>query len=103
MPRDGSLILSDIREPTLTTLCKRCGRDGRHNVKRLIAAHGTDATLPYLLATLANCEKARSFRCLIARRCGEDVDDAVELPQTALAHRWWSYRIPSRSGALKLA
>jgi hypothetical protein len=61
MPRDGSLTLSDIREPTLTIVCKRCGRYGRHNVKRLIAAHGADATLPYLLATLANCEKARSF------------------------------------------
>ena len=61
MPRDGSLILSDIREPTLTIVCWRCGRYGRHNVNRLIAAHGADAKLTELLVTLANCEKARSF------------------------------------------
>jgi hypothetical protein len=30
-------------------------------VKRLIAAHGADAKLPYLLAVLANYEKARSL------------------------------------------
>jgi hypothetical protein len=60
MPRDGSLILSDIREPTLTIACERCGRHGRYNVRRLIVAHGADAKLPVLLATLANCEKARS-------------------------------------------
>jgi hypothetical protein len=60
MPRDGALTLSDIREPTLTIVCERCGRYGRYNVRRLIAAHGADAKLPALLATLANCEKARS-------------------------------------------
>jgi hypothetical protein len=60
MPRDGSLILSDLREPTLTVACERCGRYGRYNVKRLIAAHGADAKLTSLLVTLANCEKARS-------------------------------------------
>ena len=60
MPRDGSLVLSDLREPTLTVACERCGRYGRYNVKRLIAAHGADAKLTDLLVTLANCEKARS-------------------------------------------
>jgi hypothetical protein len=60
MPRDGALILSDIREPTLTIACERCGRRGRYNVQRLIAVHGADAKLPDLLATLANCERARS-------------------------------------------
>jgi hypothetical protein len=60
MPRDGSLILSDIREPTLAIGCERCGRHGRYNVQRLIAAHGADARLTDLLVTLANCEKARS-------------------------------------------
>jgi hypothetical protein len=62
MPRDGSLTLSDIRAPTLTIGCERCGRHGRYNVQRLIAAHGTDAKLTELLVTLANCEKARSVR-----------------------------------------
>jgi hypothetical protein len=61
VPRDGSLTLSDIREPTLTIACERCGRHGRYNVQRLIAAHGGDAKLTELLVTLANCEKARSF------------------------------------------
>jgi hypothetical protein len=59
MPRDGALTLSDIRGPTLTIACERCGRHGRYNVRRLIATHGADAKLPALLATLANCEKAR--------------------------------------------
>jgi hypothetical protein len=44
-----------------TIVCKQCGRYGRHNVKRLIAAHGADATLPYLLVTLAKLREARSF------------------------------------------
>jgi len=61
MPRDGSLTLSDIREPTLVIGCERCGRHGRYNVARLAAAHGADAKLPDFLATLANCDKARSF------------------------------------------
>jgi hypothetical protein len=61
VPRDGSLTLSDIREPTLAIGCERCGRHGRYNVARLIAAHGTDAKLTELLVTLANCGKARSL------------------------------------------
>jgi hypothetical protein len=39
MPRDRSMTLSDIREPTLAIGCERCGRHGRYNVQRLIAAH----------------------------------------------------------------
>jgi hypothetical protein len=41
-------------------LSEPCGRRGRYNVERLVAAHGTDARLPDLLATLAS-EKSRSF------------------------------------------
>jgi hypothetical protein len=44
----------------LRIVSERCGRYGRYDVKRLIALHGADARLPDLLATLANCEKARS-------------------------------------------
>jgi hypothetical protein len=58
MPRDGSLTLSDIREPTLTIICERCGRYGRYRVDKLIAKHG-DAKLTDLRTTLAHCEKAR--------------------------------------------
>lgn len=57
MPRDGSLTLSEVHGPTL---CEECGRRGRYNVERLIAAHG-DAKLTDLLTTLADCDKARSF------------------------------------------
>jgi len=67
MPRDGSLTLSDIREPTLVIGCERCGRHGRYNVARLAAAHGADAKLPDLLTTLANCGKARSTS--VSDRC----------------------------------
>ena len=60
MPRDA-ITLADIREPMLAIGCERCGRHGRYNVARLIAAHRAEAKLTDLLVTLANCEKARSF------------------------------------------
>jgi hypothetical protein len=60
MPRGGAAILSHVRGPTLTILCEPCGRRGRYNVEQLIAKQGADAKLPDLLATLTNCEKARS-------------------------------------------
>jgi hypothetical protein len=34
MPRDGSLTLSDVREPTLKIVCAPCSRHGRYNVER---------------------------------------------------------------------
>jgi hypothetical protein len=60
MPRDGSMILSDVRGPTLSIVCEPCDRRGRYNVDKLMAEHG-DAKLTDLLVTLANCEKARSL------------------------------------------
>jgi enoyl-CoA hydratase/carnithine racemase len=39
MPRDGSLILSDVRGPTLAIVCEPCGRRGRYNVDRLMTEH----------------------------------------------------------------
>jgi hypothetical protein len=59
MPRHGSMILSDIREPTLSIVCEPCGRRGRYNVERLMAEH-RDAKLTDLLVTLARREKAQS-------------------------------------------
>jgi hypothetical protein len=60
-PRDGAVFLAEVRAPTLSIGCERCGRYGRYDVQRLIAVHGADdAKLPELLVTLANCEKARS-------------------------------------------
>jgi hypothetical protein len=57
MPRDGSLILSDVCGPTLTIVCAACGRRGRYNIEWLMTEHG-DAKLTDLLATLADCPKA---------------------------------------------
>lgn len=58
MPRDGSMLLSDVRGPTLAIVCEPCGGSGA--ITSLIAAHGADVKLPGLLQTLANCPKARS-------------------------------------------
>jgi hypothetical protein len=46
-----------VTEPVLGS---PCGRRGRYNVERLIAKHGPDVRLPDLLATLADCPRARS-------------------------------------------
>jgi hypothetical protein len=59
MPRDGSLILSDVHGSTLAIVCEPCGRRGQYNVERLMAEHG-DAKLTVLLQTLADCPKERS-------------------------------------------
>ena len=59
MPRDGSIVLSDVRSPTLSIVCEPCGRHGRYNVAKLMAEHG-NAKLTDLLTKLANCRKARS-------------------------------------------
>jgi hypothetical protein len=69
MPRDGAVILADVRAPTLSIVCERCRRYGRYDVQQLFAVHGADAKskLPELLDTLANCEKARSVS--IQDRC----------------------------------
>ena len=40
MPRDGPLILTDVRGPILVILCEACERRGRYNVERLMAQHG---------------------------------------------------------------
>lgn len=59
MPRDGAMTLADVRAPTIAIVCAPCGRRERYDVDRLKAAHW-NAKLTDLLATLANCEKARS-------------------------------------------
>ena len=60
MPRDGAIILSDVREPALELICEQCGRMGRYGVARLVAKHG-DAKLPELAAEITDCSpKART-------------------------------------------
>jgi hypothetical protein len=41
IPRDGSLILSDVRGSTLAVLCAACRRRGRYRVESLMASMGT--------------------------------------------------------------
>ncbi len=59
MPRDGAVVLSDLRNPTLSIVCEPRDRRGTYNVARLMEQHG-DAKLTDLLQTLANRSKARS-------------------------------------------
>lgn len=33
MPRDGSMILTDVRGPTLAIVCEACGLRWRYNVE----------------------------------------------------------------------
>jgi hypothetical protein len=39
MPRDGALILSDLRQPTPAIVCEPCSRGGRY-VAKLLEQHG---------------------------------------------------------------
>jgi hypothetical protein len=55
-----------VHGPTLAIVCEECGRRGRYNVERLIAAHG-NAKPTDLLVLLADCPTARSVS--IYNRC----------------------------------
>jgi hypothetical protein len=44
MPRDGSIVLSDVRERMLAIVCEPCGRRGRPVVARLIERPGVRRT-----------------------------------------------------------
>jgi hypothetical protein len=59
MPRDGALVLSDFRQPTLSIVCEPCGRRGVYSVAKLMEEHG-DPKLTDLLQELVECPKARS-------------------------------------------
>jgi hypothetical protein len=59
MPRDGAVVLSDLRNPALSIVCEPCGRRGTYDVVRLMEQQG-DAKLTDLAQTLAHCPKARS-------------------------------------------
>ena len=54
MPRDGAVVLSDLRNPTLSILCDPCGRRGR-----LMEQHG-DAKLTDLLQTRSPIARRRA-------------------------------------------
>ena len=48
MPRDGAVVLSDLRNPTRSIVCEPCGGRRTYNVARLMEQHG-DAKLTDLL------------------------------------------------------
>jgi hypothetical protein len=65
MPRDGALILSEVRVPVLTVVCEPCGRRERYDVGRVMRQYGWDAKLTDLLPVLvADCPKRRSVSVL---------------------------------------
>ena len=37
MPRDGAVVLLDLRSPALSIVCEPCGRRGSYGVARLTA------------------------------------------------------------------
>jgi hypothetical protein len=90
VPRDGALVLSDVRGPTLSIVCERCGRRGAYSVARLMERHG-DAKLTDLLQTLAICPKVGSAN--IDDRCRavfERLSQASQLGgslEGAISHR----------------
>jgi hypothetical protein len=48
MPRDGAVVLSDLRYPTLSIVCEPCDRRRVYKVAQLMEQHG-DAKLTDLL------------------------------------------------------
>jgi hypothetical protein len=42
MPRDGALILSEVRGPVLFIVCESCARRERYDVERLMRQYGWD-------------------------------------------------------------
>jgi hypothetical protein len=61
MPRDGALILSEVRVPVLSVVCEPCGRRERYDVERLTRQYGWDAKLTDLLPALTvDCPKRGS-------------------------------------------
>jgi hypothetical protein len=87
MPRDGALILSEVRVPVLSVVCEPCGRRERYDVERLMRQYGWDAKLTDLLpALVADCPKRRSVsvydRCKaveLCRKIGDGVNQAADL------------------------
>jgi len=58
MPRDGALILSDVRGSSLSIVCSSCDRFAYYQVAWLMQQYGDDAKLTDLLQKLADCPKA---------------------------------------------
>jgi hypothetical protein len=46
MPRDGALVLSDLRQSTLSIICEPCGRRGRYSVAKLMEQRRREADGP---------------------------------------------------------
>jgi hypothetical protein len=91
MPRDGAVILADVRASTLSMVCERCGRYGRYEVRRLIAVHApTRSCLSFWLRWPTARRRARSASTTDVRRAltgfaGES-EDHVGIALTRAAH-----------------
>ena len=59
MPRDGAVILADVRAPTLSIVCERCGRRGRYNVAKLMKQYG-DGFMTLMAVLLERKQQAGS-------------------------------------------
>jgi hypothetical protein len=102
MPRSGAVTLSDLIAPTLTLVCKPCGRKGVHSLARLHIKHG-DTRLTDLRSFLtADCpQRARKS---IDAQCQAAFDPP---PETSRERpRWLDRRLIGRNcpspGALRL-
>jgi len=76
MPRDGSVIFSDLtgKLATLHVTCDKCGLKRRYGVARLIEQHGRDGKLSdWLIGIIADCPKKRSMD--ISGQCGAHCPD----------------------------
>jgi hypothetical protein len=60
MPRDGAIVLSDLKDDGLAVRCAACGRSGRYSVKRLLAQRGDLKLTDFLGQITADCPKRQA-------------------------------------------
>jgi hypothetical protein len=77
MPRDGSLILSNIRGPTLALVRRGVSPSWALQLDEIDGAAGGDPTLNDLLQTLADGSKARSASVHDDARRGASFDSRL--------------------------
>ncbi len=68
MPRDGSLLLSDLAADRLGVACERCGRRGSYSVARLMRERGDVRLTDFLDELTAGCPRQKAFG--LHDRCG---------------------------------
>ena len=87
----GVITLGELaeRSPVLSVACRRCGRNGRLHVAKLIAQHGAAMGLPQLKHILAaDCPRLNSWS--IYDRCGANYPELPRLfppPSSTMTNR----------------